>query len=87
MDQRQEPSESQLTGNMSEKTVGGIAEHIPLVTIVVLISGYFNIHSYYPSFGISIYNYLDPSEIVFSFSSIAFELLVAALFVRKLYVF
>jgi hypothetical protein len=49
-------------------------ELIPLITAAVIVVGYINIHSFYTNFQIDIYSYLETSEIVFSFASIAYDL-------------
>lgn len=50
-------------------------DNIPLISVIVILLGYFNIYHYFQFFGLNIYNYLDISEIIFSFSSIFFSAL------------
>lgn len=44
-----------------------IIEHLPLLTICLLYFAFCNLHFYYNEFKIEIYNYISPSEILFSF--------------------
>ncbi len=50
-----------------------LAQNIPAFTVVLVLFGFFNIYSYYLSFGIDITSYVEPSEILFSFSSLFFN--------------
>ena len=51
-------------------------ETLPLITLAVVILGYYNIHSLYGRFHINIYHYLDTSEIILSFASLAYDLTI-----------
>lgn len=58
-----------------------LTEYVPSVTVVLIVLGYTNHYFYYYHFGIPIYNYLDVSEIIFSFSSIIPSAFVAVIFI------
>lgn len=46
-------------------------DFVSLLSLVMIILGYFNIHTYYyTNFRISIYQYLEPTEVLFSFASV-----------------
>jgi hypothetical protein len=62
-----------------------LVEIIPLGTIILITLGYFNLYSYYSFFGIDITSYLDPSEIIFAFSSVLIRLIYLTLIVCILY--
>ena len=47
-----------------------VKENISIITILIIIVGYYDMYTYYQKFGINIYNYLEPTEIIFAFSSI-----------------
>jgi hypothetical protein len=47
-----------------------IANAIPSITILVIITGYYDLHIYYQKFGVNISSFLDPTEIIFAFSTI-----------------
>lgn len=51
-------------------------KYIPLILVII---GYVNLHSFYISFGINIYNYIDSLELILSFSPILYELSFMAL--------
>jgi len=56
-----------------------VGKSLPIATLLIICLGYFNIHTYYHFFGIKIYNYLDVSEIIFSFVSILDEIFMTLL--------
>jgi hypothetical protein len=51
-------------------------KYIPIILIVI---GYVNLHSFYISFGVNIYNYIDSLELILSFAPILYELSFMAL--------
>jgi len=63
-----------------------LGDQLPKYSIVFIVFGYFNTYNYYNFFSIPIYNYLDVSEIIFSFSSI-FSLMYVLLFCTMIAIF
>jgi hypothetical protein len=59
-----------------ETTMKKISEYLPLITVCTVLIGFLNIYNYYKYFGIEIFNYLDASEIIFSFSSLIFSIIL-----------
>jgi multidrug efflux pump subunit AcrB len=46
-----------------------LVNNLPLITLVILLFSFLNLHFFYGSFGIAVQNYLDVSEIVFSMTT------------------
>jgi hypothetical protein len=53
-----------------------VVGYIPVFTLLAIIMGTINVYSYYANFRIDILPYLSPTEILFSFASIMFELII-----------
>jgi hypothetical protein len=47
-----------------------LSKALPLITTGLIVFGMYNLHDYYNRYNISIYNYVDVSEILFSFAEI-----------------
>ncbi len=45
-------------------------QNIGTITIGAILLGYYDLYTYYEYFGVNIYSYVDPSEIIFSISSV-----------------
>lgn len=52
-----------------------IKEIVPILTIGIVLLGFFNVYHYYSLFGIVITPYLETTEIIFSFSSLFISLI------------
>jgi uncharacterized membrane protein YidH (DUF202 family) len=57
-----------------------IGEGLPVISLLILLAGYYNIYFYYGLFGITITPFLQTSEIIFSFSSMFESLLVTSVY-------
>src|SRR5687768_4870999 len=44
--------------------------NIPVITIIIILLGLFNLNNYYQRYGIEVYNYIEVQEILFSFTNI-----------------
>lgn len=54
-----------------------IVTYLPAITVGAIILGCINVYANYIVYGIDILPYLEPTEVIFSFASISFELLAA----------
>lgn len=65
--------------------INRIKDNWPLITVLIILLGYLNTYSLYYWFGIPIHNYLDTSEIIFSFSDILPEIASIIIMVAVLF--
>lgn len=54
-----------------------IATLIPIISLAVVLFSFFNLYSYYALFGVDVSGFIDPSEVIFSFSSIYYLTVLA----------
>src|SRR5688572_12442786 len=57
-------------------TIKKLTEAIPFVTVLTILLGYLNFHTYYIFFDINIFSFLDTSEIILSFGAFVFPLII-----------
>jgi hypothetical protein len=53
-----------------------IKEALPVISVALVLLAFFDLYFYYSLFGIEIYNYIEVSEIIFSFSTIYLYVIV-----------
>jgi hypothetical protein len=58
------------------KIIESTALFAPLVSVILILAGFFNLYNYYNFFGVDITNYVEIGEIVFSFSAIFNDILL-----------